>query len=79
MTPLQCEISRSRAWKHLLREIAKEIGMKPSLQYIVKETFDSFLSGLSDNQCRDLCRRLLICEDMTGKERQQLLTILYER
>ncbi len=60
-------------------EIAKEIGMKPGLQYIVKETFESFLSGLSDNQCRDLCRSLLCCEDMTEKERQQLLTILYEK
>ncbi len=78
MTPLQGEISRSMAWKHLLREAVKEMGLT-GLQYIVKETFDCFLSGLSDNQCRDMCRRLLLCEDTTEKERQQLLTILYER
>lgn len=79
---LQQAVARSKAMKRAMRQyFYSDTGTKNSrtVNAIIYETLESIISFYSDNQCRDLCRRLLECEDITPKERQQLLTILHEK
>lgn len=76
---LQKRLARSKVIRRAVRETfvnGTGAGNRRERNALFYEITEDLIATLSDNHCRDLCRLVLQCEDLTDAERQQILDIL---